>query len=97
MPVPKEQYAKHIINNYPYHMWQNAMRMAIKQDKNKPDRAAKEHIKRNWLIFKLRSQNKTHKEIGEIVNLSRGRTWQIEIFCSRKILKNIQKLKQRCL
>ena len=31
MAVPKEWYAKHIINNYSYHMWQNAMRMAIEE------------------------------------------------------------------
>ena len=96
--VPKEWYAKHIINNYPYYMWQNAMRMAIEEDKRRVHQhhsLQPDHIKRNWLIFKLRADKKTQQEISEIVDLSTGRIWQIEINCSKKILKNIKKLKQR--
>ena len=96
MSVPKQWYAKHIINNYPYHMWQNAMRMAIAEYKahcakvNAPDLS-----KRNWLIFKLRKEGKLLKEIGDIVGLSPNGVRMIEVKCCKALLKNMKKLKQK--
>ena len=88
--------AHKVTKGIPYHLWQNAMRMSITQYKtnvkkvNSPDMS-----KRNWLIFKLRKEGKTLKEIGEIVGLSKERVRVLEILCCRSLLKNIKKLQQR--
>lgn len=94
--MPKQTKAQFVTKGVPYHLWQNAMRMAIEQYKATCEKVhAKEMSKRNWLIFKLRKEGKTCKEIGEIVGLSPDGVLKIEYQCCRALLKNIRKLKQR--
>jgi len=94
--MPKSIAAQRVTSGVPYHLWQNAMRMAIAEYKATCEKVhAEDMSKRNWLIFKLRKEGKTCKEIGEIVGLSANGVLKIEYKCCRAILKNIQKLKQR--
>jgi len=94
--MPKETQAQFVTKGVPYHLWQNAMRMAIAEYKTHCARVnAKDLSKRNWLIFKLRKEGKLLKEIGEIVGLSPNGVRIIEIKCCKALLKNIRKLKQR--
>lgn len=75
----------------PKHILDNAMRMAIEQDKkNNPD-----YVKRNWLIVKLRKEGNTFQKIGDMLGITKNRVREIEILCLRKIYKNVSKLNQR--
>lgn len=75
----------------PKHILDNAMRMAIEQDKrNNPD-----YVKRNWLIVKLRREGNTFQKIGDMLGITKNRVREIEILCLRKIYKNVSKLNQR--
>ena len=75
----------------PKHILDNAMRMAIEQDKkNNPD-----YVKRNWLIVKLRKEGNTFQTIGDMLGITKNRVREIEILCLRKIYKNVSKLNQR--
>ena len=75
----------------PKHILNNAMRMAIEQDKkNNPD-----YVKRNWLIVKLRKEGNTFQKIGDMLGITKNRVREIEILCLRKIYKNVSKLNQR--
>lgn len=94
--MPKSIAAKRVTKGVPYHLWQNAMRMAIQDYKATCKKVhAKDMSKRNWLIFKLRLEGKTCKEIGDIVGLSTDGVLKIEARCCKAILKNMHKLKQR--
>ena len=94
--MSRETNAQFVTKDVPYHLWQNAMRMAIIEYKAHCAKVnAKDLSKRNWLIFKLRKEGKLLKEIGEIVNLSPNGVRMIEVKCCRALLKNIRKLKQR--
>lgn len=94
--MSRESNAQFVTKGVPYHLWQNAMRMAIAEYKahcakvNAPDLS-----KRNWLIFKLRKEGKLLKEIGDIVGLSPNGVRMIEVKCCKALLKNMQKLKQK--
>lgn len=96
MKMKRETTAQYAIRGVPYHMWQNAMRMSIEDYKRSIEKNKGEDFsKRNWLVFKLRLDGKNLKEIGEMLDLSPNRIRVIEVNCSRAILKNIRKLKQR--
>ena len=77
----------------PKHILDNAIRMAIEQDKRnsrKPD-----YVKRNWLIVKLRREGNTFKKIGDMLGITKNRVREIHIGCLKKIYKNVSKLNQR--
>ena len=75
----------------PKHILDNAMRMAIEQDKkNNPD-----YVKRNWLIVKLRKEGNTFQKIGDMLGITKNRVREIEVLCLRKMYKNVSKLNQR--
>lgn len=85
----KEKYKK--MFKQPKHILDNAMRMAIEQDKkNNPD-----YVKRNWLIIKLRKEGNTFQKIGDMLGITKSRVREIEIGCLKKIYKNVSKLNQR--
>ena len=90
----KEEKAKYKkMFKQPKHILDNAIRMAIEQDKRnsrKPD-----YVKRNWLIVKLRREGNTFKKIGDMLGITKNRVREIHIGCLKKIYKNVSKLNQR--
>ena len=94
--MSRETNAQFVTKGVPYHLWQNAMRMSIADYKAHCAKVnAKDLSKRNWLIFKLRKEGKTLKEIGETVGLSPNGVRMREVKCCKALRKNMQKIKQR--
>lgn len=94
--MPKQTHAQFVTKGVPYHLWQNAMRMAIAEYKAHCAKVNAEDLsKRNWLIFKLRKEGKLLREIGEMVGLSPNGVRVVEIKCSKALVKNMRKLKQK--
>ena len=77
----------------PKHILDNAIRMAIDQDKR--NARNQDYVKRNWLIVKLRREGSTFKKIGPMLGITQSRVREIEIGCLKKIYKNVSKLNQR--